>query len=346
MPPISLYMKHLFIINPRSFWNKAKQNNVVAGIHHFFKEIDSKDYEIHVSRFPRDAVGFIPLYARSLSNETVLRVYAVGGDGILFDCLNGIMGLANAELASIPYGHTNNFIRGFDNKALFRGIFRQYNATTVPLDVMRCGNNYALNYCVIGIEAETVRLAKKIRERLDADSALYQWLCRRLYSLFFFMGGLAAGGKKDMLYQQYAVTIDEESFAGVYQGFSIFNGSYYGGNMRPVSSAVPNDGILDTLSIRSSGILQTSFLYPFYISGRYAMFPQHFVFKRGRKISIRSENMLVISMDGEVFFETELEVEVLPAAVRFVDAGRYDAGRYDAGRYDAGRNEYRGNGND
>ena len=327
-------IKHLFIINPKSFWNKAKQNNVVAGIHHFFREIDNKDYEIHVSRFPRDAVGFIPLYARDLPNETVLRVYAVGGDGILFDCLNGIMGLAHVELASIPYGYTNNFVRGFvdkNNKILFRNIARQYYAPTIPIDVMRSGNNYALNYCTVGIEAETVRCATRMRERIKKDNSMPQWLCRRLYTLFFFLGGLAAGGDKNIMYQRYDVTLDGESFGGVYQGFSVFNGSYYGGGLRPISSAVPDDGILDVLSIRSSGALQTGFLYPFYVSGRYKVFPQHFVLKRSRKISIHSEDMLVISMDGEVFFEPEFEIELLPAAVQFVDAGR---------------SEYRGSGND
>ncbi|MDR2717013.1 MAG: hypothetical protein LBB89_02965 [Treponema sp.] len=317
--------KHLFIINPRSFWKKTYQNQIVAGIHQFFKEIKDSEYDIHVSQFPRDAVGYIPLFAKNLPDTTTLRVYAVGGDGILFDCLNGIMGLKNVELAALPYGYTNNFIRGFDKneKNLFRLMSQQYDAPVIPMDVMRCGNNYALNYCTIGIEAETAQRAGKIRERMEKSHSLNQWLSRQFYTRFYYTGCLGAGGDKKLLRQQYEVNIDGENLNGAYQGISVFNSPYYGGNFHPINKAMPNDGILDMLTIRNQGFLRTCCLFPFYVSGHYKMFPRNFTLKQGKKITIRSENILSISMDGIVFFEPELEIELLPAAVQFVDAGRH-----------------------
>ena len=318
-------IKHLFIINPKSFWKKSKQNYVVVKIHEFFREMENTEYDIFVSRFPRDAVGFIPTFAKDLPDTTTLRVYAVGGDGILFDCLNGIMGLENVELASIPYGYTNNFLRGFDknDRVLFRLMSQQYNAPTVPMDVMRCGTNYALNYCVVGIEAETVYCADRIRERLTQGHFFSQWLYRRIYNLSFFIGGLAACGNRQVLYQQYEVDVDGDKFSGAYLGFSVFNGPYYGGNFHPISRAMPNDGILDMLTIRSLGALRTCFLFPFYTSGNYKIFPRNFVPKRGEKIKIRSNDTLLISMDGIVFYESELDIELLPSAIKFVDAGKH-----------------------
>ena len=318
-------IKHLFIINPRSFWKKTYQNQIVVGIHQFFREINNSEYDIHVSQFPRDAVGFIPLFAKNLPDTTTLRVYAVGGDGILFDCLNGIMGLKNVELAAIPYGYTNNFIRGFDknDRNLFRLMSQQYDAPTIPVDVMRCGNNYALNYCVVGLEAETVQRAGKIREQMEKSNPLNRWLSRRLYSRSYYAGCLGTCSDKKLLYQQYEVSVDEENFTGIYQGISVFNSPYYGGNYHPINKAMPNDGVLDVLTIRNQGVLQTCCLYPFYVSGHYKIFPRNFTLRQGKKIAIRSENILLISMDGIVFFEPELEIELLPAAVQFVDAGRH-----------------------
>jgi len=126
---------HLFILNPISFWNMWKQTQVLNRIQSFFSTIDNNDYAIHISRFPRDAASFIPVFARALPKGTVLRVYAIGGDGILFDCLNGVMGIENAELASIPYGRTNDFIRGFgkNEDVFFKRLALQYNAPTIPL---------------------------------------------------------------------------------------------------------------------------------------------------------------------------------------------------------------------
>jgi len=318
-------IKHLFIINPRSFWKKTYQNRIVVGIHQFFKEIKNNEYDIHVSQFPRDAVGFIPLFAKNLPDTTTLRIYAVGGDGILFDCLNGMMGLKNVELAAIPYGYTNNFMRGFDKneRNLFRLMSQQYDAPTIPMDVMRCGNNYALNYCVIGLEAETVQRAGKIREKMEKGNPLNRWLSRRFYAQSYYAGCLGACSDKKILYQRYEINIDGESFTGAYQGISIFNSPHYGGNFHPVKKAMPNDGILDMLTIRSHGILQTFCLFPFYVSGNYKIFPRNFTLRQGKIIKIHSDTILWISMDGIVFFEPELEIELLPAAVQFVDAGRH-----------------------
>jgi diacylglycerol kinase family enzyme len=320
-------IKHLFIINPKSFRKKSKQNQIVSGIHQFFRERENKEYDVYVSQFPRDAVGYIPLFARNLDDGTALRVYAVGGDGILFDCLNGIMRLQNAdtELAAVPYGMTNNFIQGFDknDRLFFKVLSRQYSAPSVPMDIMRCGINYVMNYCVVGIEAEAVYRADRTREKMEKGSFLTQWMGRTMYIPLYFASGVGACNNKKLLYQQYEVDIDGEKFSGVYQSFSVFNSPYFGGNLHPINNARPNDGILDMITTRTRGCLQTCFLYPFYVSGHYRMFPRNFFLKQGKKIRIHSDNTLAISMDGIVFFEPELEIELLPSAVQFVDASRF-----------------------
>jgi diacylglycerol kinase family enzyme len=323
-------IKHLFIINPKSFLKKAKQNQFVSEVHQFFRERENKEYEVYVSRFPRDAVGFIPLFARNLDDGTVLRVYAIGGDGILFDCLNGIMRLqdVSAELAAMPYGFTNNFVQGYEknDRLFFRLLSRQYSAPSVPMDIMRCGTNYAMCYCSIGVEAEAVYRAGGIREQFEKGSFFVQWLGRFMYAPLYYTSGIGACRNKKLLYQQYELGIDEENFTATYQSFTVFNSPCYGGNLHPVKDAMPNDGILDMLTARTHGGLQTCFLYPFYVSGNYRLFPRNFSLKRGKNIKIRSENPLVISMDGIVFFESELEIEILPSAVQFVDPSRHGYG--------------------
>ena len=297
---------------------------VISGIHEFFKSIKNNNYKIHISRFPRDAAGFIPFFSGDLPENTTLRVYAVGGDGILFDCLNGVMGLENAELAAIPYGRTNNFIRGFGkgNKILFQSMLRQYESPAVPMDVIRCGNNYALDYCIVGVEADALRRTLKIRARMENSNALTQWLSRRLYTFLYLTGAFATYLDGKLLHRQYEVEIDGETTGGFFLTVSVFNGSYYGGSLHPLNSAMPDDGILDMLLIQGRGGLRAFFLLPFYLSGRYKKFPRIFTYKHGRKINIRSDSHLIVSMDDQVFYENELTVELLPAAVNFVDAGR------------------------
>jgi diacylglycerol kinase family enzyme len=315
---------HLFIFNPKSFWNKWKQNQVVLQIHSFFDSIKNKDYEIHISRFPRDAAGFIAGFARGLPEGACLRVYAVGGDGILFDCLNGIMGLKNAELGAIPYGHTNNFVRGFgkNEKASFRNISRQINAAAVPVDVMRCGANYALDYCVIGLEAEAVRYAEKLQNKMNRCNSMCRWLSMSLYTFFYFLGAIAAGVDKRLAHQQYEIEVDDEDSGGYFLGLAIFNSPYYGGSLHPVNSARPDDGILDMLLFQGKGLVRILSLIPLYVTGYYKMLPRNIKPKQLKKIRIRSADTLTISMDDMVFYETALDVELLPGAIRFIDASR------------------------
>jgi diacylglycerol kinase family enzyme len=318
-------IKHLFILNPKSFWHKWKQTQVLLKIYGYFTTSNNSNYDVHISRFPRDAVGFIPQYAKSLPDNTILRVYAVGGDGILFDCLNGIIGIDNAELAVFPYGRTNNFIRGFgkNEKPFFRDVERLVNSPVVPMDVMRCGNNYALNYCVVGLEAEAVRYSEKIREKMNKSGVLNQWLSRQLYPTQFFMGGLAASFDKRLLYQQYEIEIDGEKKSGYYWTVSVFNGAYYGGKWHPCDTAMPNDGVLDILSTQGKRFLRMYSMFPRYVSGRYTSFPSNIIMARGQKICVRSGEILKVCMDGCLFYEPKLDIELLPAGVRFVDASRY-----------------------
>jgi diacylglycerol kinase family enzyme len=317
-------MTHLFILNPKSFWNMWKQTQVLNRIQSFFNTIENSDYAIHISRFPRDAVGFIPAFARTLPKETALRVYAIGGDGILFDCLNGIMGIENAELASIPYGQTNDFIRGFgkNEDIFFKRLALQYNAPTIPLDVIRCGNNYALSHCIIGMEAEIARSVEKSREKMQKGNSMSQWLARKLYIMLYYLSVFSVITDNQLLRQKYELDIDGEKTSGVYLGLHIYNSPYINGNLHPVKNSLPNDGILDMIIPQGQGRRQVLRMLPLFLSGSKKTLPRNFIYKQLRKISVNSNKILRINLDGIVFFESTIELELLPSALRFVDATR------------------------
>ncbi|MCL2067584.1 MAG: hypothetical protein FWG99_08980 [Treponema sp.] len=320
---MSVSARYLFILNPKSFWNKWKWDQVLSKIQFFFEMAGDKNCALHVSRFPRDAIGFIHSHSRDLPEGTKLRVYAVGGDGILFDCLNGIMGIEQAELGVIPYGHTNVFIQGFGKhgKAFFRDLKRQFDAPAIPMDVMRYGNNYAISSCIVGTGAAALHNFSRMREKLSKGRVITQYVNRQLYTPLYYLGGLSACSDKNLLSRKYTVDIDGEVFSDVYRNIAVFNAAYCSNGLRPVSNAAPNDGAMNVIfAARNRGILWTYFTLPFYVTGRSGLFPNDFISRSCRKISVKSDETLVISLDGEIFFDSQLSVELLPAAVRFLDA--------------------------
>jgi diacylglycerol kinase family enzyme len=242
----------------------------------------------------------------------------VGGDGILFDCLNGVVGLPNMELAVVPYGSTNDFVRSFgEGKAeLFRDIAKQVSAGTVKTDIIYCGSNYALNFCTVGMESASIMHTMRL-------TRVFDWAIRlsgRIVPLMFIIGGIFGILDRKVREQQYRVSLDglraDESFASI----NIANGPCYGGDKSAVTAAMPNDGVLDILLLAGKKISQLRILMsiPRYLRGGYHRYPGLFVYRRTRKVEISSNVPILVNLDGEVFFDTTITVEVIPQAVDIV----------------------------
>ncbi|MDR2631537.1 MAG: hypothetical protein LBC60_11495 [Spirochaetaceae bacterium] len=309
--------KHLFIINPVSFRTEADMNAFISLVKDQFERVIKADYAVRISHFPRHAIQTVRQYITEAGPETTVRVYAVGGDGILFDCLNGIVGLPNAELAPVSYGHNNDFVRAFGEgvEKVFRNIPLLAAAPTILTDILHCGSNYALNLCIVGLESasvfRTVALQRKLRTwpRFIKDSI-------RVYNFLYYLGGFLVMFDKKLLNQEYIISIDGKNLSGVYASVNIANGPCYGGDKSAVVTAVPDDGLMDVLMLNGVTTLQGLRLVIPYTNGHYASFPGYITLKRGKIISIRSNDPLVINLDGETFLDTNITVELVRGAVK------------------------------
>jgi YegS/Rv2252/BmrU family lipid kinase len=259
-----------------------------------------------------------------MAREKTVRVYAVGGDGILFDCLNGVIGLDNTELAVIPYGNSNDFVRSFGEgkEKLFRDINTQTRASAIPTDVIFCGSNYALNTCTIGMEAYTVHKAIELNARyMRYQNKLPAKMKKLLYDFTFFCGGVISTYSTSITSQKYTVYLDGEDLSGNYTTINIANGPCYGGDKCAAIAAMPNDGLIDVLLFRSTNVLNTTRIGIEYIYGKYYKFPAYITYKRAAEITVRSDKPLIMQLDGEIFLDTNITVKIIPAAVKIVAAG-------------------------
>jgi diacylglycerol kinase family enzyme len=309
--------KHLFIINPVSFRAGTDMNAFIAQVKNQFETVIKAEYEICISRFPRHAIRTVRQYITQAGPETPVRVYAVGGDGILFDCLNGIVGLPNAELAPVPYGRTNDFIRAFGEglEYLFRDIPRLASASVISTDILHCGSNYALNLCTVGLESAAIIRAVSLQQNLRTWPRLLR-NSSRLYNSTYYLGGFMVMFDSKTLRQEYTLSIDGEDISGSYASVNIANGPCYGGNKSAVVTAVPDDGLMDVLMINNIGTLQGLKIIIPYTHGHYDYFPKNLTLKRGKIISIRSKDPLMINLDGEAFLDTNITVELIKGAVK------------------------------
>ncbi|GHU42736.1 lipid kinase [Spirochaetia bacterium] len=317
-------MQHIFVINPKSFVKKADIDAVISQINSFFDAHTELDYTIYLSAFPRDATAVIRKRMKEAGKGQAVRVYAVGGDGILFDCLNGVVGFPNAELASIPYGKSNDFLRAFGEGKyeFFRNISRMVEEKeTIPTDLLYYGNNYAINTSSVGLESIAIikcyGLNQKYRRYLNKFPFLYNFMV--------LLAGIISLFDQKLVHQYYEINIDGDDYSGNYATINIANGPCYGGSMCAVPTAVPDDGFMDIQLFKSTGTIKMlTVLHP-YLHGKQ---PKNLVvLKRAKKVSIRSAAPLMIQLDGEILIDTNITMELVPRAVKIVTVNglRYQA---------------------
>jgi YegS/Rv2252/BmrU family lipid kinase len=260
-------------------------------------------------------------YLAKTKAGTTVRVYAIGGDGILFDCLNGVIGLENSELAVVPHGNSNDFVRAFGEgkHELFRDIEAQAAAEAITTDVIFCGNNYALNTCCVGMEAYTVHKAVELNTRHKGRwDRLPRPFGKFFYDFMFFWAGIVSSMSRSITSQQYDVMIDGRSLSGAYTTINIANGPCYGGDKNAAVAALPDDGLLDVLLFKTTNYLNIVMVGTRYIYGGYKRFPQYISYYRAKEVTISSKRPMVLQLDGEIFFDTTITIKIIPAAVKIV----------------------------
>jgi len=319
-------MKHVFIVNPKSFPEQKRMDTVIDSIGTFFTTQESQNFSIQVINYPRDAIGLIQEQVDKAEEGETVRVYAVGGDEILFDCLNGIVGLPNMELAVVPYGATNDFVRVFgEGKAeLFRDIHALVDASSIPTDIIDTGNNFAINVCSVGLVSEVILKMRRADKRPGGLRRLTLW--DQIKTFFYYVASVFGGG---VLSQHYEVTVDDLHFSGNFGFINVANGPFFGGNRIAVKKAMPNDGLLDVAIFKSTNPLRFLISIGIYAMGR---MPSNLFLLQAKKISLQSDDPILIQLDGDFFQDTNITFEVVPGAVQVVSVNNlpYQAADYKA----------------
>lgn len=305
-------MKHIFIINPVAGTGKAREFFMPR----ILSEIRKSDveYKVHITTKVGDARRFVKRlcsFRRDLAQT--LRFYACGGDGTLSEVIDGAAGYSNVEIACIPAGTGNDFVRNFDKKA-FKDIAAQIRGKAVSVDVMiyqtDCGKiQRGINLINMGVDTEAVKYMEMVKQKkiLRGTSAyIFGAACA-----FFQLSSYDVKLKID----------DKTDFDGEITLLAIGNGTTYGGGFKATPEAKVDDGLLDICLVRKINRRQFLQLVGAYKKGTHIQEENAkniVCYKRAQKIEIQSETDLGVSIDGELIHTKNLKVEVRPQALRFV----------------------------
>ena len=105
-------MKHLIILN-----GCAGEGEAIKHEKEIKEAFEGLNAEIHYSAAPGEATAF--LRERLKTEERPLRVYACGGDGTVYECVNGIVDYPDVELAIFAIGTGNDFVKIYGGREKF-----------------------------------------------------------------------------------------------------------------------------------------------------------------------------------------------------------------------------------
>ena len=232
--------KHLFIINPAAGKSDASAD-LIARINALDPSLDAA-YQL--TKAPGHAGEIVKQALASHPGE--LSVYACGGDGTLFEVVNGGAGNPRFAVACVPVGTGNDFIKSFPEYSPedFRDVRKLVNGTLLPIDSIRVGDYTSVNIVSAGFDAITCKNMAKYKTKPIIggknayNTALAECLLfhRRHYLRVVADGEELSDGKKPLLFALAA------------------NGRYYGGGYKasPISSL--DDGLMDVITIPTLSI--------------------------------------------------------------------------------------------
>lgn len=296
------FMKHIFIINPVA-GNGIDNVTYSEKIKKAFSELGIEDYEIHVTT----GVGNANEFAKEkLATGEHIRFYACGGDGTLSEVVNACAEHKNAEVAAIPLGSGNDFIRIFGNKEDLLDLKAHITGTPMEFDLIKYEDKYAINQCSMGLDAEVCAKQADFKKIpfLSPETAYTVAL------LYCFIGKM-----KNTFTIQFD---DDEPFTKDVLFCVVGNSRWYGGGYMAAPKALPYDGLLDFVVVEKncSRLTLLGLIAPYKRGEHLSWERTHF--KRGKKITIKSTKPSAVNFDGEVKIVTEATFNIVEKAIKYV----------------------------
>ncbi|MDO4188856.1 MAG: diacylglycerol kinase family protein [Lachnospiraceae bacterium] len=238
-----------------------------------------------------------------------LRIYACGGSGTMRNVMQGTGNYKNVELAFIPYGHTNDFLKMFgEDEVAFKDIDRVVDGHVEYIDYIRTNHGYALNSVSFGIDTELSVALDNVQE-LDIFG-------KKIPFLIAYLQALLSAKPKLLMYQ-----IDKKVREGNVTELIVGNGAVLGGQMHFTDDADPTDGVMDyVIGINKTGFGIIKVLAQM-IKGNMSEVRKTTV--NGKCSSFKLKNFdgsnLSLNLDGEIVHGgSEWEIEIVQKGMAFV----------------------------
>jgi diacylglycerol kinase (ATP) len=255
--------------------------------------------------------GHLAVLAREAAAGGARLLVVVGGDGALHEVANGLDGLDDPPtIAVIPSGTGGDFVRTFgipdDVSAAARialcGETRTIDLGRVSYRAWDGTDSSALfaNVASAGMSGAIAQRANDTSKALGAKAS-YLWA-----TLSVFKGWSAVATR---------LVVDDERRSGPMFDVVVANGRFFGGGMKMCPDAIPDDGLLDIVTIGDVTKRDLVLTMPKIYRGTHLPHPKAEAL-RGKVVTVDTDEPVPVELDGEQPGTTPARFEVLPNAMR------------------------------
>ena len=293
-------MKYLFIVNPVAGKGK-KQAEIIEAVKNCFSHRE-EEYEIYTTAAAGDAKQ--KANAAAVSGENI-TVFACGGEGTVFEVLNGIVGFDNVSLGVIPCGSANDFLKFFENSAPFSDIAALADGVAVPTDIIKANEYYCLNGCSVGMDAVVARDMNIFKGWRGVSGPMAYKLA--VLKTFFGKIGVTVN-----------LSVDGESPVKRDCLFAVIaNAPYYGGGYKSAPEANPFDNALDFTTVDIISKLKVPKFLSLYEKGLHGSL-DYCTLRRCESMEFTAEKAVPVNLAGEIIESRHMKFTLVKGGVKFV----------------------------
>ena len=292
--------KWVFIVNPTAGGGFGKellpelQRRVDAQA--ISAEIVQTEYHGHATEI---AANFL--------EEGFTHFIAVGGDGTMNEVAEPLIGNTSVTLGLIPAGTGNDFIQilGFPDRFSEEHWNLFFQQPSIKMDVGMVNGRHFLNGMGLGFDAQVAAENYVEPGELAKGSGKSKYIWHILKTLLFYR-------ERKVIIISGDSNTNSDCFINTIAVGRRFAGSFF---LTP--EAIANDGLLDVCMIKKLNLLQRIKILTMVPKGTHVKDPKVNYYQT-EKIRVSFDQKVPYHVDGELFFDTIFEVNVIPSAVNII----------------------------
>ncbi len=291
--------KWVFIVNPIAGNGLGK--SLIPSLNHIIQR-----YVVNAEVVVTERKGHASELARYFFEKGFQNFVAVGGDGTVNEVIKPLLSRENIVIGVIPAGSGNDFIQilGFPDRFEEMDWNMFFNEHVIGMDAGICNGTPFVNGMGLGFDAQVA--AENYTEPGEVKKGgKNKYLWHILKTLLFYK-------EKGIILESDGKRIEKNCFIN-----TIANGRRFAGGFYLTPKAIANDGLLDICSIEKLNLIERLKLLPLVPKGTH-LNDRKVNYYQTDKVNIEFETEVPYHLDGELYFGSLFDVQILPLALRFI----------------------------